>query len=65
MLEYSKVILSKVSFDPMLFGKELKKALGWINKNEQRILLQWCLLEFGHRYFDIIKDYFPSFRNIV
>lgn len=62
MLEYSKVILSKVSFDPNLFKKELKKALTWVSKREQRLLLQWCLLEFGHRYAHIIKSFLP-FRH--
>ena len=27
MFEYTKTILSKVSFDPTLFGKELNKAM--------------------------------------
>ena len=60
MFEYSKIILSKVSFDPLLFGKELKKALGWVSQSERRMLLKWCLIEFGHRYSSIIKIYFPT-----
>jgi hypothetical protein len=63
MLEYSKLILSKVSFDPHLFKKELKKALAWVNQNEKRLLLQWCLMEFGHRYSGIIKSFLSQFKG--
>ena len=32
MLDLSKKILEKVSFDKNLFKKELYKSVGWINK---------------------------------
>ncbi len=57
MLEYSKTILSKVSFDPSLFKKELTNSLNWINNNEKKILLQWCLIEFGNKYYEDITLY--------
>lgn len=42
VLEYSKMILEKVSFDKKLFRKELRKALRWISKEEVRSLILWC-----------------------
>lgn len=41
MLEYVKIILSKVSFDKKLFRKEYKKALGWLSRNEVSELKIW------------------------
>lgn len=43
MLEYTKLILSKVSFDPQLFVKEYKKAIQWLSPEDANTLLQWCL----------------------
>ena len=34
MLEYSKEILQKVSFDPELFQKELQKAISMLMEEE-------------------------------
>ena len=34
MLEYTKLILRKVSFSRELFGKELKKSIKWLKKEE-------------------------------
>ena len=34
MLEFTKKILSKVSFDKDLFKKELKKSINWMSKKE-------------------------------
>ena len=34
MLEFTKKILSKVSFDKDLFKKELKKSTRWMSKKE-------------------------------
>ncbi len=51
MLELSKKILEKVSFDQVLFYKELKKALSWItSKEEIQKLKEWCLNEFGQSH---------------
>ncbi|MCE3295284.1 MAG: hypothetical protein K0R65_998 [Crocinitomicaceae bacterium] len=51
MLELSKKILEKVSFDQVLFYKELKKALSWItSKEEIQKLKDWCLREFGQSH---------------
>lgn len=58
MFEYSKEILTKVSFDQKLFTKELRKAMAWLKKEERKLLLVWCLATFGHRYSDIITQMF-------
>jgi hypothetical protein len=56
MLEYTKTILQKVSFSPALFGKELKKSLKWLQKDEAFILKSWCILTFGDVYPEIISE---------
>jgi len=47
MLELSKKILHKVSFDKQLFKKELKKSLYWLNKRDGNSLKIWCLSAFS------------------
>ncbi len=47
MLKYSKTILDRVSFDPFLFEKELKKSLNFLeNETEKEELLKWCSQNF-------------------
>ena len=58
MLEFSKQILQKVSFDRRLFEKELRKSLKWIRKEEALVLKAWCVATFGHQYLDIILNVF-------
>ena len=41
MLEYSKTILKKVSFDKSLLKKEFEKALQYLDKNEQVEFINW------------------------
>lgn len=41
MLEYSKLILSKMTFDKKLFGKEVRKAFRYLNADERRQLIEW------------------------
>ncbi|MDG1573403.1 hypothetical protein OZ410_13820 [Robiginitalea sp. M366] len=43
MLEYTKTVLQKVSFDARLFGRELKKAMQHLLPNEIEELKQWLL----------------------
>ena len=62
MLEFCKEILTKVSFDRILFRKELKKAIKWLQREELIQLRQWCMDTFGGRYKDIIL---ASFRPIM
>lgn len=58
MLEYTKVILQKVSFSPFLFKKELKKSLKWLSSEEMVALRKWCLTSFGDIYQEDILDAF-------
>ncbi len=60
MLEMSKQILQKVSFDRKLFKKELKKSLRWIKPHEHVQLKLWCLATFGTVYRDLIIEVFES-----
>jgi hypothetical protein len=60
MLELSKKILEKVSFDHSLFRKELRKSLKWIDPKERMVLKAWCLTTFGAGYSDIVTEVFES-----
>ena len=44
MLEYTKLVLQKVSFDVKLFHKELKKAIQRLLPEELKELKNWLLL---------------------
>lgn len=41
MLEYYKTVLGKVSFDPVLFRKELRKAFRHLVDDERHELRDW------------------------
>lgn len=56
MLEYCKLILEKVSFDNLLFEKELKKAVSFVMPHEIEDLLNWVRLNFHHQHPDIISN---------
>jgi hypothetical protein len=59
MVELSKKILVKVSFDRHLFHKELVKALQWIKESEElNSFKDWCIREFGHVYPSILSKVF-------
>ena len=60
MLDYSKTLLNKVSFDRRLFKKELNKAISWIKKEDRLTLQIWCLATYGHRYKDVIVESFSA-----
>ena len=60
MLELSKQILLKVSFDKILFQKELLKALRWIKQEEALLLRAWCLATFGNQYKELILEVYDS-----
>ena len=47
MLEYVKTILLKVSFDSMLFEKELRKGLEALEREELLQFRQWCYEKFS------------------
>jgi hypothetical protein len=48
MLEYSKIILSKISFDKQLFRKEYEKAVRCLDNNERTALEQWVQARMEH-----------------
>lgn len=58
MLEMCKEILTKVSFDRLLFQKELNKALKWLQTEELEYFRDWCLSTFGKTYPDILRSAF-------
>jgi hypothetical protein len=60
MMELSKQVLEKVSFDSRLFKKELVKARRWLGQHDQLLLKAWCLATFGHQYKDIILEVFQK-----
>lgn len=60
MLEFTKRILTKVSFDRLLFKKELKKAVKWLSKDELHQLKVWCQQRFGSIYGDVINETFAA-----
>ena len=62
MLEYTKLILRKVSFSRELFGKELKKSMKWLKKDEILLLQAWCIITFGDIHGDVIQE---SFKQLL
>ncbi|MEO0310807.1 MAG: hypothetical protein RIQ89_464 [Bacteroidota bacterium] len=61
MLEYTKEVLSKVSFDKQLFRKELIKAIGVLKRDEKRLLKIWAFATFT-MYSDVLVE---VFRGLV
>jgi hypothetical protein len=57
MLEYSKFILQKVSFDESLFKKELEKAIKVLLPEEVRQLISWAKEQF---YGQPVYNYLPA-----
>lgn len=60
MLELSKQVLEKVSFDRKLFTKELIKAVKWTSGRDRLVLKAWALATYGHMYGDVIRDVFTT-----
>ena len=59
MLEFSKKILRKVSFDKNLFKKELSKSVRWVRKKEVSTLKIWALSTFS-QYKNTILEVFDT-----
>lgn len=62
MLEYVKTILAKVSFDRMLFEKELRKALRMLVPEEVSQLKAWCYQQFSKIYRRVLNRVFRQAR---
>ncbi|MBM3452985.1 MAG: hypothetical protein FJX84_07565 [Bacteroidetes bacterium] len=61
MIDLAKKILQKVSFDPILFRKELIKSLLWIRDiDEFNRFKEWCQHEFGKKHPSILQEIFLS-----
>jgi hypothetical protein len=58
MLEYFKLILSKVSFSKELFEKELKKAIAVLEMEDLKELEQWCYENYGEYYPNVLSRCF-------
>jgi hypothetical protein len=58
MLEYIKTILVKVSFDQMLFEKELRKSFTLLVADELTELKNWCYLQFANVYAPVLNQIF-------
>ena len=58
MLEYTKTILTKVSFDKTLFKKELEKSLYNLEPKEIHKLKLWLNQKYNRKYPEIIEEYF-------
>lgn len=48
-LDYAKLILEKVSFEPKIFKKELRKALKKSSKRDFKHLMEWCREKFSKK----------------
>ena len=59
MLDFTKNILRKVSFDKCLFQKELTKSIRWLNKADLIKLKIWSLATFS-QYKNIILEVFDQ-----
>lgn len=56
--EYCQLILTKVSFSPILFEKELRKALRNLNISQIERLKTWCWRKFWNKYPMILQQVF-------
>ncbi|WKN46332.1 hypothetical protein P0M28_09445 [Tunicatimonas pelagia] len=61
-LSYSKLILAKVSFDSLLFRKELKKALTVLLPTDVEMLKSWCYIKFGQQHRSVLDECFSQTR---
>ncbi len=60
MLAYVKIILEKVSFDKILFEKELKKGMNLLLPEEVKELKGWCYDKFGSMYRTVLNKIFKK-----
>lgn len=60
MLKYVKSILVRVSFDAILFEKELRKAINLLVVDEVAILKDWCYRKFKQQYEPVLQRCFTT-----
>ena len=63
MLDYVKMILLKVSFNKVLFEKELRKALKMLVPMEVPDFRAWCYQQFARIYRRVLKRVFNSLEE--
>lgn len=56
MLDLTKYVLKKVSFDKLLFRKELIKATKSLKKEDLMLLYAWGVVQFATEHQDMIKE---------
>ncbi len=64
LLEYTKLILSKVSFCEALFEKELRKNLYQLSDGDKQDLHAWCKYHFDGKYTPIIDRCFDLSESV-
>lgn len=63
MLEYTKTVLEKVSFNEALFTKELMKSIQWVQMDDANQLYAWCKTLYGNRYEKVIDHCFQFLKD--
>lgn len=63
MLEYTKTVLEKVSFNEALFTKELMKSIQWVQMEDVNQLYAWCKNLYGNRYEKVIDHCFQFLND--
>lgn len=58
MLKYVKTILTRVSFDALLFEKELRKAITLLVMEEIEELRVWCYENFSAQHGEVLARCF-------
>jgi hypothetical protein len=56
MLDLTKYVLRKVSFDKLLFRKELIKATKSLKKEDLMLLYAWGVVQFATDYKEMIEE---------
>ena len=64
MLDYVKMILTKVSFNRVLFEKELRKALKVLLPADVPEFRSWCYQQFSRIYRRVLKRVFGNFQAV-
>lgn len=60
VIEYNKLILSKVSFNGEIFEKELFKALQNMLPQNRFLLIEWCNQTFLSIHYKVIRKFIPK-----
>ncbi|MBN1598748.1 MAG: hypothetical protein JW894_10670 [Bacteroidales bacterium] len=58
MLEHQKKVLEQLSYDKVLFRKEILKSFRWLKSYEIIMLHNWLKDNYGQKYPDVIQDVF-------